>query len=190
MEAPAIINHHRRPFLLPVWLTFAADFALFVGAVVSLLIYRSATTTTVVVLARHAEKDLSSIQDPPLSPEGEQRAQRLAQMFGRGKGVGRIDAIYATDARRTQQTAAPLAERLGKQVVVVPAADTKGLVSRVMHEHEGDSVLIIGHSNTVPELIHELGEIDVPPIGDDEYDTLYVLSIPSFGHASLLRMEY
>jgi broad specificity phosphatase PhoE len=190
MEAPAIISHHRRPFLLPVWLSFAAVFALFVGAVVGFFVYRSAATTTVVVLARHAEKDLSSIQDPPLSPEGEQRAERLAQMFGRGKGVGHIDAIYVSDARRTQQTAAPLAERLGKQPVVVPAADLKGLVSRVMHEHEGGSVLIIGHSNTVPELIHELSDIDVPPIADDEYDTLYVLSIPSFGHASVLRMQY
>ena len=184
------MTRHRRPFLLPVWLSFAAVFALVVAAMVSFFIYRSATTTTVVVLARHAEKDLSSIQDPPLSAEGEQRAQRLAQMFGRGKGAGRIDAIYVSDARRTQQTAAPLAERLGKQVVIVPAADTKGLAARVMHEHAGESVLIIGHSNTVPELIHELGDIDVPPIGDDEYDTLYVLSIPSFGNASLLRMEY
>lgn len=190
MEAPAIIGRHRRPFLLPVWLTFAAVCTLFVAAVVTFFVYRSATTTTVVVLARHAEKDLSSIQDPPLSAEGEQRAQRLAQMFGRSKGVGRIDAIYVSDARRTQQTAAPLAERLGKQAVVVPAADIKGLASRVIHDHEGGSVLIIGHSNTVPELIHELGHIDVAPIGDDEYDTLYVLSIPSFGHASLLRMEY
>jgi broad specificity phosphatase PhoE len=190
MEAPAIISRHRRPFLLPVWLSFAAVFALSVVAVVGFFVYRSAATTTVVVLSRHAEKDLSSIQDPPLSPEGEQRAERLAQMFGRGKGVGRIDAIYVSDARRTQQTAAPLAERLGKQVIVVPAADTKGLASRVMHDHEGGSVLIIGHSNTVPELIHELGDIDVPPIADDEYDTLYVLSIPSFGHASVLRMEY
>lgn len=190
MEAPALINRHRRPFLLPVWLTFAAVFAVFVTAVAAFFVYRSATTTTVVVLARHAEKDLSSIQDPPLSAEGEQRAERLAQMFGRGKGVGRIDAIYVSDARRTQQTAAPLAERLGKQAVIVPAADTKGLAARVMHDHKGDSVLIVGHSNTVPELIHDLGDITVPPIADDEYDTLYVLSIPSFGHASLLRMEY
>lgn len=190
MEAPAIINRHRRPFLLPVWLSFAAIFALFVAALVTFFIYRSATTTTVVVLARHADKDVSSIQDPPLSAEGEQRAQHLAEMFGRGKGAGKIDAIYVSDARRSQQTAAPLAERLGKQVVVIPAADTKGLVSRVMHEHDGDTVLIVGHSNTVPEMIHELGEIDVAPIGDDEYDTLYVLSIPSFGHASLLRMAY
>ena len=190
MEAPAVINRYRRPFFLPVWLSFAAVFGLFVAAALAFVIYRSATTTTVVVLTRHAEKDLSSIQDPPLSPEGEQRAERLAQMFGRGKGVGRIDAIYVSDARRTQQTAAPLAERLGKEPIVVPAADTKGLVSRVMHEHEGGSVLIIGHSNTVPELIREFGDIDVPPISDDEYDTLYVLSVPSFGHASVLRMEY
>jgi len=190
MEAPAIITHHRRPFLLPVWLSFAAFFALFLVVVAGYFVYRSATTTTVVVLARHAEKDLSSIQDPPLSPEGEQRAERLAQMFGRSKGVGHIDAIYVSDARRTEQTAAPLAERLGKQAIVVPAADIRGLASRVMHEHAGGSVLIVGHSNTVPELIHELGDIDVPPIADDEYDTLYVLSIPSFGHASVLRMEY
>jgi len=190
MEAPAIITHHRRPFLLPVWLTFAAFFALFVVAVVGFFVYRSATTTTVVVLARHAEKDPSSIQDPPLSAEGEQRAVRLAQMFGRPGGVGHIDAIYVSNARRTQQTAAPVAERLGKQPIVVPAADVKGLASRVMHEHGGGSVLVISHSNTVPELIHELGDIDVPPIADDEYDTLYVLSIPSFGHASVLRMEY
>src|SRR5262249_51726884 len=142
MEAPAIISHHRRPFLLPVWLTFGAVFGLFVAAVVAFLIYRSATTTTVVVLARHVERDLSAIQDPPLSPEGEQRAERLAQMFGRGTGAGHIDAIYVSDVRRTQQTAAPLAERLGKQVIVVPASDTKGLVSRVMHEHDGGSVLI------------------------------------------------
>jgi broad specificity phosphatase PhoE len=190
MEAPAIIGRHRRPFLLPVWLTFAAVFGLFVAALAGFFVYRSASTTTVVVLARHAEKDLSSIQDPPLSAEGERRAERLAQMFGRGKGVGRIDAIYVSDARRTQQTAAPLAERLGKQAIVVPAADIKGLASRLMHEHEGGSVLVIGHSNTVPELIHELGDIDVPPIADDEYDTLYVLSVPSFGQARLLRMEY
>jgi len=190
MEAPAVINRHRRPFLLPVWLSFAAVFALFVAALVTFFIYRSATTTTVVVLARHAEKEVSSIQDPPLSAEGEQRAERLAQMFGRGTGVGKIDAIYVSDARRAQQTAAPLAARLGKKVIVVPAADLKGLVSRVMHEHDGGTVLIVGHSNTAPELIHELGDIDVPAIGDDEYDTLYVLSVPSFGHASLLRMEY
>ena len=190
MEAPALITRHRRPFLLPVWLTFAAVFAVFVAALVTFFIYRSASTTTVVVLALHAEKGMSSIQDPPLSAEGEQRADRLAQMFGRNKGVGHLDAIYVSDGRRVQQTAAPLAQRLSKQPVVVSSSDAKGLASRVMHEHDGGTVLVVSPSNIVPELIHELGNVEVPPIQDDDYDTLYVLSVPSFGQSSLLTMEY
>jgi broad specificity phosphatase PhoE len=190
MEAPAIITRaSRRPFLLPVWLTFAAFFALFIVAIAGLIVYRSATTT-VVVLARHAEKEAGSIQDPPLSAEGERRAQRLAQMFGRGGGVGHLDAIYVSDARRTQQTAAPLVERLGKPAVSIPAADIKGTAARVMREHKGGTVLIVGHSNTVPALVREFSDVEVPPIADDEYDTLYIVSIPTFGHANVLRMEY
>ena len=189
MEAPAVITRARRPFLLPVWLTFAAFFALFVVAIIGLFVYRSATTT-VVVLARHAEKEIGTIQDPPLSEEGEQRAQRLAQMFGRGAGVGHIDAVYVSDARLTQQTAAPLVERIGKPAVPIPAADIKGTVARVMREHKGGTVLIIGHNNTVPALVREFSDIEVAPIADDEYDTLYVVSIPSFGHANVLRMQY
>jgi broad specificity phosphatase PhoE len=185
MEAPAI-THQRRPFLLPVWLSIAAGAVLLLIALVA---YKS-QTTTVVVLARHAEQELGSIQDPPLSAEGEQRAQRLAQMFGRNAGVGHLDAVYVSDARRTQQTAAPLAERLGKQPVVVPAADVKGMAARVMHDHEGGTVLIIGHSNTVPALIRELSGIEVGALAEDEYDTLYVVSIPTLGHPSVLRMEY
>ena len=61
---------------------------------------------------RHAEKALGTIEDPPLSPEGEQRSERLAQMFGERDGAGHLDAIYVTNTRRTQQTAAPLAARL------------------------------------------------------------------------------
>ena len=189
MEAPAI-TRSRRPFLLPVWLTFAMA-AAFVAIVllVYFLAFRSATTT-MVVLALHAEPESGTIQDPPLSAEGEQRAARLAQMFGRGQGIGRLDAIYVSDARRAQQTAAPLAERLGKQPVIVPAADVKGTAARILREHEGGTVLVIGHSKSIPALIHALSDVDVAPMATDEYDTLYVVSIPSFGHANVLRMEY
>ncbi|HEY3786981.1 MAG TPA: phosphoglycerate mutase family protein [Steroidobacteraceae bacterium] len=189
MEAP-VITRSRRPFLLPVWLTFAAAAAFVVILLlVYFLTYHSATTT-MVVLALHAEPESGTIQDPPLSTEGEQRAARLAQMFGRGQGAGRLAAIYVSDARRAQQTAAPLAERLGKQPVVVPAADIKGTAARILHDHEGDTVLVIGHSKSVPALIHELADITVAPLASDEYDTLYVVSIPSFGHANVLRMQY
>ncbi|MGH8140069.1 MAG: phosphoglycerate mutase family protein [Steroidobacteraceae bacterium] len=189
MEAPAL-TRSRRPFLLPVWLTFAAALGFVAVAWLAYFTAYHSATTTMVVLALHAEQEPGTIQDPPLSAEGEERAQRLAQMFGRGKGAGHLDAIYVSDARRAQQTAAPLAERLGKQPTVLPSADIKGTVSRIMDEHEGGTVLVIGRGSTVPALIRALSGIEVAPVAEDEYDTLYVVSIPSFGHANVVRMAY
>src|SRR5579863_1309959 len=189
MEPPAI-TRSRRPFLLPVWLTFSAILIVLVAALLTYFVAHRSATTTIVVLARHAEQEAGVIQDPPLSTEGERRAQRLAQMFGRVTGIGRLDAIYVSDARRTQQTAAPLAERLGRRPEVIPAADVKGTAARILHEHAGGVVLVVGHNSNVPALIRELTGIEVQPPGGDEYDTLYVVSIPTFGRANVLRMEY
>jgi len=185
MQPPAI-TRHRRPFLAPFWLMWVLFFALVAVAIGA---YRSATTTTI-VLVRHAEKQTVTIDDPPLAAEGERRAERLAQMFGSVNGVGRIDAIYVTDARRAQQTAAPLAARLGLRPVVLPAADTHGAVSQVLKDHRGGRALIVGHSNTVPEIVHELSGMSVAPIGEDEYDNVYVVTVPTFGRASVLRLKY
>src|SRR2546421_719274 len=88
MDPPAI-TRHRRPFLAPLWLTLLAIVVVGAGAVT---FYRSATTT-VVLLVRPVEKQPGSIDDPPLSPEGEQRAQRLAQMFG-DAAPGESDILY------------------------------------------------------------------------------------------------
>src|SRR5476651_1595762 len=130
MEAPAI-TRRRRPFLAPIWLpALAAVIALALVA----LAFRSVTTTTV-VLVRHAEKALGTIEDPPLSPEGEQRSERLAQMFGDSAGAGRLDAIYVTNTRRTQQTAAPLAARLHVVPVVLSGVDAVGTAARLLREH-------------------------------------------------------
>jgi broad specificity phosphatase PhoE len=152
--------------------------------------YRAATTTTV-VLVRHAEKELVTIDDPPLSAAGERRAERLAQMFGDIRGPGRIDGIYVTPTRRSQQTAMPLAMRLGEKPTVLPApVDLDAVASHVLSEHRGGRVLIVGHSNTVPVLIQKLSGESVPAIGDDEYDNIYVVTVPTFGKASVLRIKY
>ncbi len=74
--------------------------------------FYNAATTTVVFLVRPAEKTPGAIDDPPLSPEGEARAERLAHMFGDETGAGRLAGIYESEDRRAQQTAAPLVERL------------------------------------------------------------------------------
>jgi broad specificity phosphatase PhoE len=184
MDAPAV-TRSRRPFLAPVWLTMLA--ALFVLCV-AFALYRSASTT-VVVLVRPAEKEAGTIDDPPLSEAGEQRAQRLAQMLGDATGVGQIDAIYVSNTRRAQQTAAPLAERLGKRTVVVEG-DAAAAASRVMREHDGGTVLFVGSTASVPQLVHELSGLEVGAGTEKEHDTLYVVSIPTFGRASVLRLRY
>jgi phosphohistidine phosphatase SixA len=167
-----------------MWLLFL------VAVAIAIVAYRSATTTTVVLL-RHAEKELVTIDDPPLAAAGERRAERLAQMFGSIEGVGRIDAIYVTDARRTQQTAAQLASRLGIRATVLPAStSSKSVASQVLHDHRGGSALIVGHSNTVPEIVKELSGEAVAPIADDEYDNLYIVTVPTVGRASVLRVKY
>ena len=185
MEAPAI-TRQRRPFLAPLWLmallAIAVLAALYAG-------YR-ALGTTIVVLVRHAEKELSTIENPPLAPDGEQRAERLSQLFGKVNGIGRLEAIYVSDTRRAQQTAAPLAARLHLEPMILPGSDISGTAHHALRDHRGGAVLIVGPSNTLPQLIEEIGGIHVPEIADDEFDQIYVLSVPTLGKASLLRLEY
>lgn len=183
MEPPAI-TRRRRPFLAPVWLSLLA---VLIAIGVAVIVFRSATTT-VVVLVGPAEKDVGKIDDPPLSDEGEQRAQRLARMFGEGSGADRPSAVYVSGTRVAQQTAAPLAERLGVHPVAV--GEVRETVARVLKEHEGGTVLLIGTSETVPQLLHELSGRGILMSKDDEYDTAFVISIPTFGDSNVLRIKY
>ncbi|HEV7716048.1 MAG TPA: phosphoglycerate mutase family protein [Steroidobacteraceae bacterium] len=183
---PPVVTRHRRPFLAPFWVMWLLFFVLLAAAFVS---YRSATTTTI-VLVRHAEKVMVTIDDPPLAAEGQRRADRLAQMFGDVKGAGRLDAIYVSDTKRAQQTAAPLASRLGLKPVVYMASDVDGTAKELLREHRGGRALIVGHSNTVPAIVRKLSGMSVPEIPEDEYDDVYVVTVPSFGRASVLRLKY
>src|SRR5689334_17870217 len=159
------LTRRRRTFLAPLWLVWL----LVMGAVgligASFLHWRSATSTTIVVV-RHAEKELGAISDAPLSLEGEQRADRLANMFGDAQKFGRLGKIYVTNTRRTQQTAMRLSQRLGIVSEVVDAkTDSVELARRVLDENRGGRALVVGHSNTVPEIVKALSGADsVPPI--------------------------
>ena len=101
-------------------------------------------------------------RDPDLLPEG----QRVAQLLGAWFGEERIQAIYVSDYRRTRQTAAPLATRLGLTPIVYDPADTPGLIDRV---RAGPlPALIVGHSNTVPDIVAGLsGERPAPMVHED-----------------------
>jgi 2,3-bisphosphoglycerate-dependent phosphoglycerate mutase len=182
------LTRRRRTFFAPLWLLAWAGILMLAAAVV----YWNSATTTTIVLIRHAEKQIGTIDDAPLSPQGEQRATRLAQMFGDPEAFGRVRQIYVTDTRRTQQTAAGLAQRLGLKPVVVEGKPSAGEIARrVLRENRGGLALVVGHGNTVPQIVKELSDAkEVPAFGEEEFDTMYVVTVPTIGKASVLRMKY
>lgn len=126
-----------------------------------------------IYLVRHGEK-ASVGKDPALTPQGQLRAQNIATTLHR---TG-ILAIFSTATTRTLQTAQPLAQQLGLTVERYDPATPKALVEKVK-ALEG-AVLVVGHSNTLPELVRLFGGEPGADIADDEYDRLYQL-IPAPG---------
>ena len=150
----------------------------------------AASAQSLVIFVRHAERAdggakaqtmTSTPADPLLSAAGEARAAKLATMLA---DAG-IKAIYATEYRRTQDTGKPLAAKLGLSVKAISARGAAALVAQVKAEHPKDVVLIIGHSNTVPEAIRAFGG-PVVKMADDEYNAIYVLA-PTTGALTLIR---
>jgi len=144
----------------------------------------------IVILVRHAERadggakaDMMSKApaDPSLSEAGVARATKLAAMLA-DSGIG---AIYATEFKRTQETGRPLAAKLGLTIQPIPSADAAAVVARARADHKGGTVLVIGHSNTVPDIIKAFGGPDVK-MADNEYDAIYVL-VPATGGLTLIR---
>ncbi|MBK7249903.1 MAG: hypothetical protein IPI06_03120 [Gammaproteobacteria bacterium] len=174
MHAP-VITRHRRPFLAPIWISAAVVLgvcALALGA------YRSAVLTTVILV---------SYPDSPAAGQ----AQQLARMFGERDRESGVEAIYASATPRARELAAPLAERLGVTPVEVPAREVRSLAARARREHRGRAVLVIGGAGELPELVRALSGhriVPLPPSGQD--DALYVVSVPTFGPAGVLRMTY
>ncbi len=183
----------RKPFLTPIWLTgLTALGALAAFLVVVFLAWRwSTATSTMVVVVRHAEKHLDAGDDPDLTAAGEARAALLARMFGDGAPLGRLDAIFVSPTRRSHETAAPLATKLGLTPIEGPQDDIASLARLVVRGRQGERVLIVAHSDTIPQIVTTLADLkDVPPIGDDEYGTMYIVTLPRIGHANVLRLSY
>jgi phosphohistidine phosphatase SixA len=124
-----------------------------------------------IFLVRHAEK-VSTAADAPLSPEGQKRAECLASTL---KDTG-IKQIYVTDVLRTQQTVAPLAKALKIKPTILPAKDTNALIKNLVYTG-GGNILVVGHSDTIPFVIARLQGGTVAPIGENEYDRLFVMTI-------------
>src|SRR6202167_1877546 len=174
----AHVNLQRGPFLIPIWLTgigAIATFGVAVFAIFALWVWFTANSTVVIVI-RDAAKEAVSTPDPALSEAGQARAALLVRMFGETQGAGRLDAIYTSSALRNRMTAAPLAARLGIVPIVAPTDDPKRLAHSIVRENSGKRVMVIGHANTVPDIVAALsGRSDIAPIDEHEFGTMYIV---------------
>lgn len=166
---------------------FAALFAILGVVVVFAYFSTFSRPVTTVILVRHAEKKIEPTNpDPDLAPEGVERAQEIARVFG---DTG-INAIYATQYKRTQQTVKPLSDRTGVAVTVLDSKETNQLLQQIQTTHRGQTVFIAGHNNTVPAIVSELSGQTYPVIPESEYDNLYIVTIYRFGKAKVIKLKY
>ena len=156
--------------------TFARFLAMVVVAIG--LLSGAATASaqpSVVILVRHAERAKTPPDDPGLTPEGMQRARDLATVLA-GTHVG---VIVTTQLKRTQLTAAPIAEKTGAKSIIVPTGTREvhadSVAAAVRRVAAGEAVLVVGHSNTIPAIIAALGGPQLPDLCDAQYSNLFVL---------------
>ena len=149
--------------------------------------------TTTVIFVRHAEKAALPADDPVLSEAGERRAAELARQLVDADvvpGFG-VDAVYSTAYRRSVETANAVADALDLPVLMYDASDTETIIEAIVKEYKGKIILVVGHSNTVPEMIANMGASkNVPEIAEDEYDNIYIVTIPWFGKTKTIRLRY
>jgi broad specificity phosphatase PhoE len=150
---------------------------------------RTSAPPTVVLLVRHAEKAAQPAQNPPLTNAGAERAKALVAV-ARDAGV---TAIITTQYERTRKTAEPTASALHITPDVVDAGPlpqhAKAVADQVL-AHAGGTVLVVGHSNTIPAIVGALGAPQPRDLCDSEYDQLFVVVIGDTGPPRLIRSRY
>ncbi len=166
-------------------------FVIYTAIAIGLAWFFESQATTTIIFVRHAEQTSHEDADPSLSEAGQRRVAELTRQLADADVVAGIDAIYSTALKRATETAEPLAQRLGLPINIYDGADTETVLTEILKAHKGQIILLVGHSNTVPELIGNLGASKkVPPIERGEFDNIYIISIPWFGKTKTIRLRY
>lgn len=146
----------------------------------------AAQVPTTFILVRHAEKEQDGTKDPELSAEGKARAIRLATLLQNTA----ISAIYSTPFKRTQNTIAPLATSKGIEVNLYEGSKPEE-IDRMLKQHPGGTVLVVGHSNTIPGVANYLtGQNAIKNFEDSEYGHLLIVTLLEKGKANLTWLTY
>ena len=156
-------------------------FALFVGAFIHSCAPKnenpapSEEQPTTFVIVRHAEKAIRPNDDnPELTETGRRRAEKLAELFG---STG-VTALYSTPFQRCEQTLEPLSKTLDMPITRYEAKNSTAFVdSLAQGDFAGKIVVVVGHSNTVPQMLNALsGGENYGQIDDADYDNVYIVT--------------
>jgi broad specificity phosphatase PhoE len=160
------------------------------AALLTLTLAVNASAQSTIFVVRHAERaDTASggapmmAADPELSDAGRARAESLATVLKDAN----ITAIFTTEFKRTQQTAAPLAKALGIRITPIGSRDAAKLTQAL--KGASGNALVVGHSNTVPAIIRDLGASDPVTLGDGDYDNLFVVTMGAPAHVVRLHFR-
>ena len=148
-----------------------------------------AAAQSVLFVVRHAERADAGEKsmkgaDPSLSPAGESRAQRLASILR----SEHIKKIFVTEFKRTRQTAEPTAKAQRVTIETTPAKDVDALIAKLAAT-DGPA-LVVGHSDTIADILKGLGVKENVRIGDKEYDNLFVVFGPGTRKPALVKLRY
>jgi len=164
--------------------------SLLLALALTLPVAAAAQAPTTVIVVRHAEKSSAdpANRDPELDAAGQARAQALAAAL---QGAG-VDAVITTQFKRTQQTAAAIAQAAGVSPEVVSAggATHAADVATAVRRHAGHTVVVVGHSNTVPAIIAALGGPRLPDLCDSQYADFFVLVLDGSPQPPLIHSTY
>ena len=139
---------------------------------------------TTIFLVRHAEK-ADQTDASPLTDRGKARAEKLAETLRDAN----VQTVYSTNFVRTRETARPLAEKRGLTVQTYDGHDAN-FANTLLKAHEGQRVLVVGHSNTIPKLVNALAGTSLPNLTDTEYDALFVVTVPRRGPPTALTLRF
>jgi broad specificity phosphatase PhoE len=149
---------------------------------ITLLLIMGANAAPIFFIVRHAEKASTGGKDPDLSVQGQKRADALAHILKDSQ----ITSVFVTEFKRTQETAAPTARAAHVSPTVVTSNDIGALVEKLRALN--GNALVVGHGNTIPDLLKALGIAMPVSIPEDDYTEIFAVLIGN--EPQLLRLHY
>ena len=162
-------------------------------SLIAVLAAREAAAQRAIILVRHAEKATDANEaGVPLSAAGRKRAERLARMLA---AVG-VTAIYVTETDRARQTAEPLARASKLAVRMYSPRDAAGylapqlVLEKIKKDDANGVVLVVGHQNTVPDILRALGYPEKVEIADKQFDDLFIVVPKAGSPPTVVHLKY